>query len=238
VDRESSVTTQFGKVVRESNICVLCGERPATTKEHIPPAALFITLPLEYLLVPACGRCNGSTKLDDEHLLQVMTAASPGGHGMDVWKTKVAPKLKKRPKTRAGLRNRLVTLPTYVEPWGTLSLPGMLVERARIHTSVRKLVFGLYWFHTGNLLPQDAQISVRMVNVAELPAHFDDPERMRLFQQTRRGVYKDPEVMNTFFYHAAISGTSSLWYFFFYKQNVLIALAEEPEQKMDCHVTT
>ena len=80
--------TQFGKKILESEICVLCGENKATTKEHMPPKSLFTTNPTEYLLVPACPECNNSTKLNDEYLLQVMSAGSLWGHGIDVWNKK------------------------------------------------------------------------------------------------------------------------------------------------------
>ena len=224
---------KFGKLIRESTICVLCGERLAATKEHIPPAALFIKKPQEYLLVPACDSCNSSTKLDDEHLVQVMAAASPWGQGVDVWKTKVAPKLKTRPRTRAGLRNRLITYPLNVKPWGTLPLIGMKIERARIHTSAWKLVSGLYWFHKGELLSKNVQFTVTMLNVDQLVAHFNDPDGKRYFRQTEPGVYNDPEVRKTFFYYRGISQAASLWYFFFYKQNVVIAGTEVPGQTVD-----
>src|SRR5687768_6829030 len=98
---------QFGKKTLESKVCVLCGEREATTKEHIPPRALFITKPPEYFSVPACKDCNHSTKLEDEYLLQAMSGGSLYGQGVEVWKKKVRRKLDSHPKTRLGLRNQL-----------------------------------------------------------------------------------------------------------------------------------
>ena len=49
------VKAQFGKEIRESAVCVLCGSRDATTREHIPPQSLFLEKPRQFLAVPACG---------------------------------------------------------------------------------------------------------------------------------------------------------------------------------------
>src|SRR5215216_1895503 len=140
--------TQFGKRILESNICVLCGEREASTKEHIPPKALFVTKPHEFLSVPACAECNHSTKLEDEYLLQVMSGGSLWGAGLDVWQNKVKPKLDIRPKTKLGLRNQLSTRNLEISSKESMLFPVILVDRNRMEKSIRKLVYGLYWWHT------------------------------------------------------------------------------------------
>jgi hypothetical protein len=219
--------TQFGNRVLDSGICVLCGVRKATTKEHIPPRALFDEHPKEYLSVPACDECNNSTKLDDEYLLQVMAGASLVGEGVSVWRKKVKPKINAFPKTRIGLRNQLSLTSVDINPKETIELPAMKLNRQRIEKSIAKLAWGLYWFHTQRILSQEAILNVGMVNVAEGPTYFDNPENKKCFNQTVLGIYRDPKVMNTFFYTAAISTELSLWYFFFYKQNTFIVTVHE-----------
>ena len=47
--------------------CVYCGERDATTEDHIPPKCLFgLPLPSTLIKVPSCFQCN-STSRDDEY---------------------------------------------------------------------------------------------------------------------------------------------------------------------------
>src|SRR6516225_8918075 len=41
--------------------CVLCGERPATTMDHVPPKALFLQPRPKLITVPACAICNRGT---------------------------------------------------------------------------------------------------------------------------------------------------------------------------------
>ena len=215
--------TQFGKLIRDSGVCVLCGNNAATTKEHIPPQSLFIKAPNEYLLVPACSRCNQGTKLQDEHLRQVMSGASHTEEGLAVWRSKVRPKLKAFPKTRAGLARNLVRGAINVPGIGTAPVPVLLVEASRLRVSIRKLVWGLHWFHSGKILPKDESLGLQPLNIAEVGAHFDDPEREKVFKLTKSGIYTNQEVMRTFYYTCAITPENSLWYFFFYRQNVVIA---------------
>ena len=214
--------TQFGSRILESDICVLCGKRQATTKEHIPPKGLFDERPNDYLLVPACEDCNGSTKWDDEYLLMVMAGGSLVGEGTKIWKKKVVPKFRDFPKTQSGLREQVSTARVKISPTEETTLRIMKLNRQRIEKSIRKMVWGLHWFHTGNILAQHTQLNVGMLNAADAPAYFKDPKNLEYYDQTVLGIYRDQLVMNTFFYTVAISEEISLWYFFFYKQNAFI----------------
>jgi hypothetical protein len=214
--------TQFGKRILESNICVLCGDREATTKEHIPPKALFVTKPHKFLSVPACAECNHSTKLEDEYLLQVMSGGSLWGAGIDVWKNKVKPKLHSRPKTKLGLRNQLSIKNLEISSKESMLFPVLLVDRNRMEKSIRKLVYGLYWWHTETILTNPKEMNFQMINPAQGTSYFDNPNNREIFDQTVMGIYGDEEVRKTFFYTGAISQDLALFYFFFYKQNVFI----------------
>ena len=58
----------------EPQLCVLCCQRPATTKDHVPPRSLFTT-PAEsgLIAVPACRECNEGASQDDEYFRNVVT---------------------------------------------------------------------------------------------------------------------------------------------------------------------
>ena len=97
--------SQFGKLVRNSDFCVICGDRKATTSEHIPPKCLYIEKPDPCFTVPACKECNSSTKLDDDYFRYVFPAVSLIGQGREVWNIKNVNKLNEKPKTKKGLAN-------------------------------------------------------------------------------------------------------------------------------------
>ena len=215
--------TQFGKEIQESDICVLCGDRPATSKEHIPPKSIFLERPRDYLSVPACDECNQSTKKDDEYLRHVMAGAGWTDEALKVWRQKVKTKFLERPGTRIGLRNSLVRGSISIPNVGRVNVDILKADAARIQTSTRKMVWGLYWFHTGRIRPPGEIFDVYMLNVAQVTPYLKDPENARAVAMTGVGIYRDPVVVRSFFYRAGITPENSLWYFVFYRQNVLIA---------------
>lgn len=220
--------TQFRQVVRESDICVICGERVATTKEHVPSRGLFRTRPREYLSVPACEVCNNSTKLDDQYLQQAMASSSLVGEGIEVYWEKVSPQLRAFPKTKLALRNRITTKNLNMSEAGTVRFSILGIDPKRINISIRKLVAGLYWFHSGKQLPSKTQLELKFINVAELPEYFADSNMLAIFRTTQRGIYVNNEVTKTFSYWWLITESYSLWYFFFYKQNAVVVFASLP----------
>ena len=50
-----------------TQLCVLCGENAATTRDHIPPRGIYpMPRPDDLYTVPACRRCNAGDSADDE----------------------------------------------------------------------------------------------------------------------------------------------------------------------------
>ena len=222
---------QFGKLIRESKTCVVCGVASATTREHIPPRSIFLKAPPAYLVVPACKQCNETTKRDDEYLRHVMTAASGTPEALELWSKKVAAKFHSFPATRVGLKNRLATAPIRLPGLGVVPVRVLLAEAERINRVTRKMVRGLFWFHNGERLSDDVPIHVQMWNSVQLAERFNDPQQMAVLRKTALGAYRDPEVMRSFFYQGAIEGHTSLWYFFFYRQNALVAYTGSLERE-------
>lgn len=227
--------TQFGKLRIPWERCVLCGEKPedvsALTPEHIPPRALFLDKrrPNPYLVVPACIKCNRGSSLEDEHLLEVLSASSPGSdEARELWQAKVRPNFKRRPAHRIRLRNHLIDLPHDLPDGVKVSLPGLAVEIERFNRSIEKMVRGLYWVHSRRLLSQSASLVVKFYNILQLQSHEEAMASMPLFKQCVAGLYRNPSVVRTFFYKGAFSDEpdSSIWYFGFYRQNMVAAATQ------------
>ena len=214
---------QFGSIIRASEVCVICSDRPATTKEDVPPQSLFLEVPREYLRVPACYQCNNSTKLEDEYLRHVMTGCAWTPEGREMWRRKVKPKLRSRPGTRIGLSRDLITIPLALPNLGTVPHPGLRVDANRIQVSLRKMVWGLYWFHTGRLLQPHEPMKITFHDIRTASTILESPEVEALFRQTAAGVYRNPDVIRTFFYTGRIMPERSVWFFFFYRQVVIAA---------------
>src|SRR5438105_2116110 len=62
------------ETLRVTPACVYCGERDATTEDHIPPRCLFgLPLPSTLIKVPSCFRCNNGASKDDEYFRMVLS---------------------------------------------------------------------------------------------------------------------------------------------------------------------
>jgi hypothetical protein len=54
------------KLLTECPVCYFCGDRAATTREHMPPKSLFDNSHRpDKLIMPACSECNSDTSLAD-----------------------------------------------------------------------------------------------------------------------------------------------------------------------------
>jgi hypothetical protein len=62
--RKKSATARF--IAQYPQCCFCAGERPATTREHMPPKAAFdYSHRPDKLIMPACDQCNGETSTAD-----------------------------------------------------------------------------------------------------------------------------------------------------------------------------
>ncbi len=62
-------------------VCVFCGVRDGTTKDHVPPKGMFPPPRPNLITVPACVTCNGGASEIDERFRTMLSlkvgAASP-----------------------------------------------------------------------------------------------------------------------------------------------------------------
>jgi len=150
----------------KSSICVLCGDRPATTRDHIPPKGLFKGLGVQLITVPACSICNNGASSDDEDLRYFISAQigkqSPGS--AKLWDDGAHKSIKRKTK----LRESVIASASEVETSGG---QGNIDVRIAFEApvSIYQKVFerttrGLYFFHTGRILPPNTKVVVDMLD--------------------------------------------------------------------------
>lgn len=231
--RRLALRTQFGSIVKESEVCVLCAKEPATTKEHIPSRGVFLVKPKQYLTVPACERCNNSAKLDDQYFRDVLAACSTTEEGRAVWRNKVMARFKERPATKIGFRDQIAPVNVTSEVGGSMVLPGIRVNAKRFERCIRKMVWGLYWWHSSRLLDPTTPLDVHFLNFVQAPAFFRDQEQVSIFRKAAPGVYRAPGEVRTFCYLFGITAEVSIWYFIFYRQNMAIGFTDSARRSAD-----
>lgn len=93
----------------KSPICVICGVRPATTVEHVPPRGFFKGMPGQFRTVPACSICNNGSSQDDEALRNYISAqvGKQTEGAKNLWEKGAHKSLKRSTKLRSELLSTL-----------------------------------------------------------------------------------------------------------------------------------
>jgi hypothetical protein len=150
-----------------ANVCYICGESPATTKDHIFPRSLFESpLPLDMLTAPACKACQQRIQPDEEVFRNFVAAGSYGdATARALWETKVAGSFDNSPGLRKTFVDSIKTV-EWKSPGGVILGDVTVVEadRERTENVLRKLVRGLYFKDSGSqVMPFDVRYHIEQV---------------------------------------------------------------------------
>lgn len=161
---------------KKVQLCVLCGERPATKGEgdHLPPQCIYPKprpLGIPWNKVPACTPCNNAGSADDEQFkliigistgdfrenqqLVIDSLAGTIGKNMRLAKQVLT-------KHQRGYGHRSGN--AVAEPLVAVPFDGESYSRV-----IQRIVRGLYWQQSGQILRREAEIQV-------IPEQFVDPE--------------------------------------------------------------
>ena len=191
-----------------STICVLCGARPATTRDHVPPRGFFKGLQADFITVPACAECNQGASSDDEDMrffVSMQVGKQPPG-AASLWNDGALKSVKRKTSLREQVTE--TAREVRVTDWQGLTTTKVAVlVPARIYDSVfGRITRGLYFFHTGKILNPATPIEV-----APLTSPPDETEISAL----QTGQIADG-AFSYWFGIAAEEPTSSLWVYRFY----------------------
>lgn len=146
-------------------LCVYCGERKGTTRDHVAPRCLFgDTKPQQLLTVPACAQCNNAlTSPDDIFLQDALVLDIDNSHPIatTLLNTKVLRSVARNRSEVARIVVAAVAQPrydmagTYVEEAASAELP-----KGRVASIIIRMVRGLYYCERNAILAQDHQLIV------------------------------------------------------------------------------
>ena len=199
--------------------CAYC-DRPATTRDHVPPEKLFTPpRPSNLITVSSCGSCNHGASYDDEvfrNELSIM-AGSFGESAKAAERLQTA--LRGIRRNRA-TRRRMVLSAQPVERYSTsglylglgyavLAAPGV---QKRVIT---RIVRGLYWYHIGSRVPDDAKIELVFIDKRKP----DWEEGLTLLRplMLRHILIGDGETFQYCYGQANDDPTFSVWLLIFFK---------------------
>lgn len=151
-------------------LCFYCGERDATTRDHVIPRSWFLDRAgLNLPTVPSCRECNRSYQQDEEYARALLVSQrNAGPEALELFDAPITRGFR-RPQGQ-GLLHRIyesfenveITTPTglYVG-----RVPAIRVETDRFERVVRKIVHGLYFQHFETRL--DPQTHVDITDLSE-----------------------------------------------------------------------
>jgi hypothetical protein len=168
-------------------LCIYCGQRPATDKEHVVAKVFYITPPKVGVTVPSCVECNRKRgdegdrdiHLDEEYMRNVLCIAK--GTQDHPIATKLSETKVLRSFRRSVGLTKMIHRATRLTPFKSeggifepYSSPYFFPDWARIQRVLRKITKGLYFWSTDTRLPDEYAILVNpAVRPEELPGLID-----------------------------------------------------------------
>lgn len=135
------------------SLCVLCGKRAATTKEHIPPRAIFAKpRPSDLITVPSCFECNNDSSKTNESFKVHL--------GLHVWNDEpVMRTLRHNHRLRNEVASK-IEFASVVDSNDKIlgEVPFGLWDSEAHSITIEKCIRGLYFHHYGSALSENTQI--------------------------------------------------------------------------------
>ncbi len=152
----------------KSSVCVICGIRPATTAEHVPPRGFFKGIVGQFRTVPACNICNNGSSADDESLRNYISAqiGKQTTGAKYLWEIGAHKSLLRSTKIRSALLSTLQEVGVVNEDGSTTTRLAFLVPVSLYQRVFERVTRGLHFLHTGKILPIDIPVQINLLTNA------------------------------------------------------------------------
>ena len=154
-------------------MCVYCGNKPGSTRDHVPPQNLFPTpKPVNMVTVPCCEDCQARFKKDEDVFMAWITFGPAGESpaGKLLWEQKLKRTYKKDSgvKKVIGRSFKQVNLET---PGGIYlgKRLAISIDPERKNNVLKKIVRGLFWIEYKERLPEDVPIEIYGIHGKDEP---------------------------------------------------------------------
>lgn len=156
--------------INKKELCCICGEREAATRDHLPPKGIFNDpKPNNLITVPACKTCNNEASLYDERfkIYLGLHAAKNSSNGNLIFKNKVLPSIRHNRKVKQQILYKVYPLFISNE-FGVAEKNYAISWDNEAHEAIiDRLTRGLFYHHYMTILPKI--IPVKIYWFSELP---------------------------------------------------------------------
>lgn len=148
-------------------ICAICGEREGTTRDHVPPKAIFPRpRPDNLVTVPACPECNNGAS-DNDDLFKVFLSMQAAGNNeiaTRLFQEKTVRTLERNQSLLAAIRRESTEVEVVNNQGHLETRTGVLWNSASHDAVIERTIRGLYFHHSGAPVPHDANLSVQWLH--------------------------------------------------------------------------
>lgn len=149
-------------------MCVYCGNKPGSTRDHVPPQNIFPKpKPVNMVTVPCCEDCQARFKKDEDVFMAWITFGPAGesSAGKLLWEQKLKRTYKKDSGIKKVMRRSFSQVSA--ETPGGIYLGKRLaisIDPERKNNVLKKIVRGLFWVEYKERLPENVPIEIYGIN--------------------------------------------------------------------------
>lgn len=213
-------------------LCPLCGDRKPKTngkkwisREHVPPKSLFLDGTSDLITVPSCDECNNLTSKYDLDF-KIALGLYIGNSSPEFWKSTLVSLNKSdiRKKKKQIILNETSKIlhRTQAGWWGHR----IKFDKKPIKIVVSKIVKGLHWHLSKEIIPSDAKVTIQFLQQGEKVKE----EIQQILNQYGKLLVKG-SCFQTQYAITVDNKHASIWKLTFYGQDCFIAIID-PKRKM------
>jgi hypothetical protein len=166
----------------KSETCVICGIRPAETVDHVPPKCFFKGVTNAQLrTVPSCWACNNGASSDDEDMRFYISAqiGKQNPASKVLWDDGAHKTIKRKIKLRSSFLANVRDVEVLEQDGSIKNRLAFLVPISTYQRVLERITRGLYFFHTGRILPVNVAVFATML--ADTPdMETEDIRRLKI----------------------------------------------------------
>lgn len=174
----------------KSKICVICGVRPATTQDHVPPKGFLKGTTGQFRTVPACNECNNGSAEDDEALRNYISlqVGKQTESAKKLWEDGAHKSLKRSTKLRSALLKTMKEIDVINATGKNESRLSFWVPSSLYQQVFERVTRGLVFYHSGEILPPETIVKINLLNN---PPDLSLPEiKMLEYQSISNGAFE------------------------------------------------
>ncbi|MCK1597975.1 hypothetical protein IVA96_00395 [Bradyrhizobium sp. 159] len=216
--------------------CYLCSKllKEPVTPDHVPPKLFFpAELRKKYgmtdlLTIPVHHACNQMWRMDEEYFVHTLLPLARGSEAGD------AAHAQTFKKYQGGRNVPLVNMvmDEFKHVVKGIHLPAnrvaKMIDADRFHDALYKIIRGLHYHHSGEILP-----SIWSITYTVTPPYEDPPEEFKTFAQGRASMGKYPGIFASAFHKFTEVNNLHFWAFLLWDGVILTAAFHDPAFECD-----